>query len=99
MAWGRGGKASQPFNLQPRERLTTISGTAGKYVNQLQFKTNYEQPFVWPPSPDGAKVFPVLSLNKNQVILGFQGRSGGYLDQLQPVICTFSPAVWLESQQ
>jgi hypothetical protein len=28
------------------------------------------------------------------VLVGFQGRAGDSLNQLQPLLCTFSPAIW-----
>lgn len=96
---GNGGAESLPFNLQPRERIISIKGTATaeRYIYQLEFKTNYNQQFKWPLKPDGAaKMFPPLELKDNQVILGFGGRAGKYLDQLQPIICTFIPAEWIK---
>jgi len=91
---GGGGSPSSPFNLQASETIVQISGTANNIVCQLAFKTNYDQYFVWPPKPEGASAFPTWNKGSNEIMIGFQGRSGEYLDQLQPLICTFKDAVW-----
>ena len=93
---GGGGTPGTPLNLQPHEYITMISGTAGGYVNQLKFETNLKQVFVWPPSPQEAAPFS-CTIGKNQVLIGFQGRSGHFLDWMYFLIRTFLPATWREN--
>ena len=90
-----GGIDSGLLNLQPGEFITSISGSFGEYVNQLNLTTLRQTPWTWPPSPRSAPNSFSWSVPPSSALLGFQGRSGKYLDQVQAVFVVFSPAVWL----
>jgi hypothetical protein len=90
----RGGALSTQLTLQPGEFVTSISGMAGEYVNQLTFQTSLGQQLTFPPQPWQAAQKWDWAVPAGSVLVGFQGRSGADLDQLQPLLCTFSPATW-----
>jgi hypothetical protein len=89
-----GDTLSTQLTLQPGELVSSISGTAGKYVNQLTFRTTGGQTLAYPPRPQGAPQTWSWTVPAGSALVGFQGRSGADLDQLQPLVCTFSPATW-----
>lgn len=80
-----------PLELGEGEFVTTLNGGADRYVGELQVITSKKQetrigkqpyaPFDW-QVPDGS------------VMVGFAGRSTGYLDRIGPLICTFQPTTW-----
>jgi hypothetical protein len=86
-----GGVLSQPLSLLSNEYIMTISGQSGDAVDHLTVtKTggqNIEaggdggKPFSW-PVPGGS------------FVLGFAGREGDAIDQIQLVYATLSPATW-----
>lgn len=90
---GGGGSPSYALNMQEGEFVTSISGTAGKYVNQLSITTNKGQTWTWPSKPQSAPSYS-FTVPDGQVLVGFQGRAGQYLDQLQPVCIKLQPANW-----
>ena len=84
--WDMSGDSST-VNLKSGEFITSITGTWGEYVNQLKFVTNLANSLTYPPNPESAS--GVISWNStanqaNQILVGFQGHCGSYLDQLQP---------------
>ena len=89
-----GGSESVPLNLQSGEFITEIYGTYGEYVNCLQISTSLGQKLSYPPNPQNAPNKINWPVPAGSVLVGFQGHSGEYLDQLQPIVCTFSPATW-----
>ena len=89
-----GGSLSEQITLQLGEFVTSISGMAGNYVNQLSFATSLGQSLAYPPKPDNAAQKWSWPVPAGSVLVGFQGRSGDDLDQTQPLVCTFSPATW-----
>lgn len=91
---GNGGSAGNPLQLQAGEFVATISGWAGDYINQLSFETTMGGTLIGPPNPQGANPFLPWTPPQGSVLLGFEGRCGDFLDQLAPVVCTFSPTEW-----
>lgn len=92
-----GGSLSDPLNLQDNEFITSITGTYGSFINQLNFTTNKSQTLSFPPNPAQAPTPFTLTVPSNQLLVGFQGHAGEYLDQLQPILCSFSPANWVSN--
>jgi len=92
---GNGGSLDNPINLQQGEFITNIAGIAdpSAQVLQLSFTTSKQGPITWPTSPWQGSLF-AYNVPNGQVIIGFQGFADGYLEQLQPVLCQFSPATW-----
>jgi trimeric autotransporter adhesin len=91
-----GSSPSQTLILQPEEFVSTVSGLFGHYANQLTFTTTKNQHLTWPPDPQkstGTSQWQQPS-GQSQFLIGFQGRANKYLDQLQLVCGTFSPANW-----
>jgi hypothetical protein len=91
---GNTGVPSPVFLLQTNERVATISGTFGGYVNSIRIVTSFGNTFAWPPTPQAAPGAFSWKAEGTTVFLGFAGRSGGYLDQLSLVTVTFQPARW-----
>lgn len=89
-----GGDLSSTLVMGEGERIISIWGTAGDYVNQINFKTNLGNTLTWPPGPDGADPMNSWAASDATALLGFTGRAGEYLDQLGVVVATFSPATW-----
>ncbi len=67
---------------------------SGDYVNQLTITPNEGSPLTWPPNPDKTTPFGPWSVPSGSVLVGFQGRSHDHLNQLEPIVCSFSPATW-----
>ncbi|PZN73005.1 MAG: hypothetical protein DM484_23485 [Candidatus Methylumidiphilus alinenensis] len=84
-----------PLNLRAGEFITSISGTAGWYINQLTLNTNYGQSVTYPPSPQAGGAFS-WTVPAGATLVGFQGTCGSYLNQLQPVYLQFQPAIWVQ---
>jgi hypothetical protein len=93
---GQGGSDSNPFTLNAGEVITSVGYSFGRYVNQLTLTTSLRQTMSWPPDPDSAPNNGSYTVPSGSVLLGFQGRSDRYLDQLQPILLTFSPATWVQ---
>ena len=89
-----GGSADYALNLQPDEYITMIRGTYGDYINQLNFSTNLGQTYSYPPSPKSAPSSFCWQAAPGEVLVGFQGSSSSYLNQLQPISIRLQPAVW-----
>jgi hypothetical protein len=94
-----GGSLSVPLNFQDYEFITSIQGTYGSYVNQLNITTNKMQNLTFPPNPSEANNSIDFAVPAGSILVGFQGHCGSYLDQLQPILCTFSPATWLTNAE
>jgi len=63
-------------------------------VNAVQFSTNYGQTSLLAPASCDSASVATWSVPGNCTLIGFQGSSGDYLNQLQPVCLSFSPATW-----
>lgn len=94
MHGGGGGGQSNPLNLQEDEYIKSVSGVSGNLINQIRWETSKGQRLIFPPHPDGAGAFGPWTADDHQRLLGFQGRSGIYLDQLELVVCSFQFAIW-----
>ncbi|HEX4496329.1 MAG TPA: jacalin-like lectin [Thermoanaerobaculia bacterium] len=92
---GNGGDQSATLQLQSGERLASISGWYGTYVNQITIETSYGNSFTWPSSPDQTTGTFSWKAQESTVFLGFAGRSGRYLDALSLVTATFAAARWV----
>lgn len=90
---GRGGNPSSTLNLQPGEFLTHLFGYQQIYVYMLVVDTSRNGYWAWPPHSDGGAPID-YHVPAGWAVVGFQGYQGAYVDQLQPMICSFSPAVW-----
>jgi hypothetical protein len=89
-----GGSADYAFNLQTGEFVSSISGTYGNYINQLTFTTNLGQTYTYPPNPQSTGGVVTWTALPGEVLVGFQGSSGSYLNQLQPITLQFQPSAW-----
>ncbi|MEI7867230.1 MAG: jacalin-like lectin [Candidatus Methylumidiphilus sp.] len=95
--WDMSGDSST-INLKSGEFITSIGGSWGEYVNQLKFVTNLGNSLTYPPNPESAS--GVISWSStanqaNQILVGFQGHCGSYLNQLQPIVIDIQPAKWV----
>ncbi|MGF6482000.1 jacalin-like lectin [Paraburkholderia sp. JPY419] len=63
------------------KQINFVIGADGRSTGGGGLAEIHGSPMTWTPPP-------------GSVILGFKGRSGVYLDQLQPVFITFGPATW-----
>ena len=72
-----------------------MEGTYASYVNRLSFTTNFGNTLNWPPSPDSGTGKFSWDEDATTKLLGFDGRSGGYLDAIAPVTGKFFPAQWV----
>jgi hypothetical protein len=88
-----GGSVSSPLDIGDGQFITSINGTAGDYINQLTLKTNASGSLTWPSKPDSAGAF-AWPLPAGCVFVGFQGRSGSYLNSLEPIVIEIEPARW-----
>ncbi|CCI19542.1 conserved hypothetical protein [Microcystis aeruginosa PCC 9807] len=82
------------LNLSKGEFITEITVIYGDYVNAVQFSTNYGQTSLLAPASCDSASVATWSVPGNCTLIGFQGSSGDYLNQLQPVCLSFSPASW-----
>ena len=91
---GQAASESSPLSLSAGEFISNINGIYGEYVNQLALTTTSGQSLTWPTSPQSAGKFqwPVPT---GAILIGFQGRSGSYLNQLQPIVIDIQPAQWV----
>jgi hypothetical protein len=89
-----GGSSDYPINLQTGEFITSITGTYGDYINQLTFTTNLGQTYTFPPNPQNTGGVVSWTAAAGEVLVGFQGSSGSYLNQLQPITIQFQPSEW-----
>lgn len=91
---GFGGVPSLPISLEDNERVASVAGQYGVFVAALTLTTTNNRVFpLWPPAGDGGTPFS-WSAQGTTAFLGFAGRSGLFLDQLQIVTATFSEAQW-----
>jgi hypothetical protein len=86
-----GGKASVLLTLASGEFITSIGGKWHTYMDQLVLTTNLGQS--WSCGSTGKNTI-AYTVPAGSVLLGFQGRSGSALDQLQPLALSFKPAAW-----
>jgi hypothetical protein len=94
-AHGKGTVNAWPaLNLSKGEFITEITVIYGDYVNAVQFSTNYGQTSLLAPASCDSASVATWSVPGNCTLIGFQGSSGDYLNQLQPVCLSFSPASW-----
>ena len=94
-AHGQGTVNAWPaLNLSKGEFITEITVISGDYVNAVQFSTNYGQTSLLAPASCDSASVATWSVPGNCTLIGFQGSSGDYLNQLQPVCLSFSPASW-----
>jgi hypothetical protein len=89
--------AGIPVTFAQDEFITVVNGCYGDYVNQLGFATSLDRTVpafppdgVSQPAPNAIQ-WPVPD---GWFFLGFQGRYGSDLDQIQPVIGQINPAIW-----
>lgn len=86
--------AATPLQLDSGEFITSVSGTAGWYVNQLQITTSKNQQWSYPPAPQYASSF-TWTVPEGSTLIGFQGVAGQYLNALGPIVIRFQPAIWV----
>ncbi|MFN9623138.1 MAG: jacalin-like lectin [Cyanobacteriota bacterium] len=91
---GVGGVFMPSLNLSTGEFITSISGMADWYINQLTLSTSRSQSVTWPLSANNANSFS-WTVPDGATLIGFQGSSGEYLNTLQAVSIQFQPATWL----
>ncbi len=89
-----GGGESSPLSLTTGEFINAISGIEGEYINQLKFSTTAETSLCWPTKPNSSGSFS-WALPSGCVLVGFQGRSGSYLNSLEPIVIQLQPAKWI----
>lgn len=87
-AWGTA------LQLAAGEFVTSISGSAGWYVNQLQVATSKNQQWSYPSSPQSATSF-AWTVPEGFTLVGFQGVAGAYVNALSPIVIRFQPASWV----
>ena len=87
---------SQTLHLQAGEFIISARGLYGHYCNQLTFTTSRDQTLTWPPNPQQCPDSAAWNNQTPQRVFaaGFQGRANKYLDQLELVCVSFSPATW-----
>ncbi len=88
---GDGGSPSATLPLMPGEFISHIDGRSGEYVDQLNLTSSGGAKIGGGGGGGGAFSWDVPS---NSVVLGFAGRCGRYLDQVQVVYATFAAAKW-----
>jgi hypothetical protein len=91
---GGGGGPSFSLNLRAGEFISSVGGTYGDYINQLSFTTTMGQTYTYPLSPQNTGGKISWTAAENQVLLGFQGSSGKYLNQLQLILLNLNPSIW-----
>jgi len=89
-----GGSESSPLSLSAGEFINTISGTAGDYINKLTLVPTAGSSLTWPTNPQSCGSFD-WPLPSGCVLVGFQGRSGTYLNALEPIVIQIQPARWV----
>ncbi len=89
---------SSPLTLNPPgDVITSIWAMWGNYLNQLKISTTSSpNQLVWPPNPQEAVNTDTWGAADNRMLLAFRGRVGEYVDQLQLITLTFSPATWAQ---
>ena len=89
---------SSPLTLNPPgDVIASIWAMWGNYLNQLKISTTSSQnQLVWPPNPQEAVNTNTWGASDNRVLVAFLGRDGEYVDQLQLITLTFSPATWAQ---
>lgn len=82
-----GGTGGQPytFNLREGEKITFMQGRYGKYVDQIQFHTNFGRSSPKYGGSGGKAVF-YYSAPPGCEIAGFNGRSGKYIDAIGVIL-------------
>ncbi|NYZ15897.1 hypothetical protein HL658_25435 [Azospirillum sp. RWY-5-1] len=78
--------------LENGDRIVEVSGEAGVYVDQMTVRTAAKHSTAG-GVPHGASPFG-WTAEAGQVLLGFRGRSGAFLDQIQVVWVKLLPTVW-----
>lgn len=90
---GSGGNISTPLTLGSGVVITSISGTAGNCINQLDLQTSTSASLICPSHPEAAAAF-AWTCPSGCAFIGFQGRSGAELNALQPIVIDIQPAKW-----
>ncbi|MEB3317362.1 MAG: jacalin-like lectin [Cyanobacteriota bacterium] len=89
-----GGAESTPLELTTDQFINAISGIAGDYINQLNLSTTATTSLQWPTNPQSSGSFS-WALPAGCVLVGFQGRSGSYLNALEPIVIQLQPTKWI----
>lgn len=100
-----GGKSgsvdSEVLQLNAQKHIKSITvhvGTRYEYVHQLYLETTGGQTWTFPAKIGGGGWGPTTSASWNvppgQVVVGFAGKSGDYLDQLEPLVIQVAQAEW-----
>jgi len=88
---GDGGNYFPLLQLQPKENIVQVSAAFGAYVNALYFETSNGQTYLYPNQFSASYTW---TKKDNEVLIGFGGRAGQYLDNLNIIVCTFLTATW-----
>lgn len=98
---GDGGNNVSELILQKNERVTSVSGTyntqhkgGADYVFSLTIGTSNGRQWSCPAKPDNANHSFSWTASDGAVFLGFEGRSGAFLDQVTIVTATLKPTQW-----
>ncbi len=99
-ASGSGGddRGSLELDLDNHEQIITLNSNTGTGVDQLEFISSGGQRLIGGRPSNGGRASS-WSVGPREVLLGFQGRAGTWLDALEPVIADFSDSLHWEPLQ
>jgi hypothetical protein len=88
---GDGGNLSTPLTLLPGQRVTRINGRAGGVVDNITVTISDGRTVGGGGGGGGGYDWSVPT---GSIALGFSGRSGEFLDQIQVIYATLGTATW-----
>jgi hypothetical protein len=99
---GTGGRTdSEVFQLNDQRHISSITvqvGTEYKYIQQIHLKTTGGQSWTFPAKIGDGGWGPTIAqkwdVPQGQVVVGFAGSSGDYLDRLEPLVIQVEPPKW-----
>ena len=87
-----GGDLSSPLPIGKDQYVTSVSGRAGQYVDQLNITITGGAKVGG--GRDGGTEIPAITPPTGAFVIGFGGRSGKNLDQIQVIFAKISAATW-----
>lgn len=92
---GSGGNGPAVLNMSEGDRITGITTLYGDVINQITFTTTGSSTtFTWPPSPKPCDYTGSWTEAGSTRLLGFSGSFGDFLDRMNVIAVTFSPATF-----
>jgi hypothetical protein len=88
---GTDGDSNDDLVLLKEERIRSVSGRSGRYVDFLKFETSSGK-YIEGGGPGGDR--SSWTVPDGSFVLGFKGRSGRLLDKVAIVYVTFKEATW-----